>query len=263
MNLWSMIKLIGSAVAPRMIPWHGLATTGAMLICVAVALNVGPFAKPATSILADPNGVQPRRPPVQQASEPRSVSAVELEARTLLDIAHQAVDAANLGEAMTLSGDSSPVAAVEIVPPASQDNPVKDRAGDPTGKPPRDDADSVKPPPSHQANDVNSDVSKSAPVVGIWAPDPGTCSVREFRDGALPTVITADGAWAGETFCIFSNKKEMETGWSVLAKCSNPHERWATAVRLTVKDNRLKWTSKRGSQTYTRCLPDVLTAEAR
>ena len=71
-----------------------------------------------------------------------------------------------------------------------------------------------------------------------------------------------DGAWAGETFCIFSNQKQTETGWKVVANCSNAREQWSTQVRLTLKGDRLKWTSKRGTQDYTRCAPDFLLAKA-
>jgi hypothetical protein len=105
-------------------------------------------------------------------------------------------------------------------------------------------------------------VQPSATIVGIWVPDAGTCSVRNFRDGFLPTVINMDGAWAGETFCVFSNQKQTETGWKVAANCSNSREQWSTQVRLTVKGDRLKWTSKRGTQDYTRCAPDFLLAKA-
>jgi len=103
----------------------------------------------------------------------------------------------------------------------------------------------------------------SATIVGIWVPEAGACSVRNFRDGTLPTIINMDGAWAGETFCIFSNQKQTETGWKVLANCSNAREQWSTQVRLTLKGDRLKWTSKRGTQDYTRCAPDFQLAKAQ
>ena len=117
----------------------------------------------------------------------------------------------------------------------------------------------AEPPADHD----NRDLIKQATIVGVWAPDTGTCSARDFRAGVLPAVINAEGAWAGETFCVFKNKRETETGWRVIAKCSNQREHWTANVRLTVQDNRLTWTSKRGTQTYTRCAPDVLTAQAR
>src|SRR5262249_36985447 len=80
-------------------------------------------------------------------------------------------------------------------------------------------------------------------VVGVGAPDAGTCSARVFKDGTLPTVINAEGAWAGETFCIFTKRTETDNGWRVVAKCSTPRESWTSLVRLTVHDNRLIWTS--------------------
>jgi hypothetical protein len=102
-----------------------------------------------------------------------------------------------------------------------------------------------------------------ASIVGVWVPDAGACSARNLRDGLLPTIINTDGAWAGETFCIFKNQKQTENGWRVAAHCSNPREHWTTDVRLTVKDNRLTWASKRGTQIYTRCAPDFMMAAAR
>jgi hypothetical protein len=108
------------------------------------------------------------------------------------------------------------------------------------------------------------DAEPKKPVItGIWAPDAGACSVRSFQDGLLPTVINAEGAWAGETFCMFSSREETDSGWKVVARCVSSRTRWTSNVRLTVKDDRLIWTSKRGTQTYTRCTPDVLMAQAR
>jgi hypothetical protein len=100
-------------------------------------------------------------------------------------------------------------------------------------------------------------------IAGVWAPDAGSCSLRDFRKGLLPTVINSDGAWAGETFCMFKNHKETEQGWSVVAACSNSRDQWTTRVSLTVKGERLVWTSRRGTQTYTRCAPDFMVADLR
>ena len=102
-----------------------------------------------------------------------------------------------------------------------------------------------------------------ATIEGVWAPDASTCSIRNFREGLLATIINMDGAWAGDTFCIFQNRQQIETGWRVVAHCSKPGEQWTTHVRLTIKDDRLIWTSKRGTQAYTRCAPDFLMAGAR
>ena len=127
--------------------------------------------------------------------------------------------------------------------------------------------DSVFPPLMAPLPGPNLEVS-SAPadqlhkIVGIWSPDANACLAQNFRDGLLPTIISANGAWAGETFCTFKNQKQTETGWKVSASCSSGHERWTTIVRLTIKGDRLIWASKRGTQAYTRCAPDFRIAEA-
>jgi hypothetical protein len=100
-------------------------------------------------------------------------------------------------------------------------------------------------------------------IVGVWVPDASACSVRAFREGLLPTVINMEGAWAGETFCMFKKRSQTEAGWTLTADCSNSRERWTTHVRLTINGNRLTWASKRGTQAYTRCAPDSLLAEVR
>jgi hypothetical protein len=52
-------------------------------------------------------------------------------------------------------------------------------------------------------------------IIGIWAPDTSSCSVKGFREGSLPVVINTDGAWAGETFCVFKDQKQTKTEWRV------------------------------------------------
>jgi hypothetical protein len=96
--------------------------------------------------------------------------------------------------------------------------------------------------------------------LGVWAPDGTACSLREFRQGMLPTIINSDGAWAGETFCTFRNQKPTDDGWRVVATCSNGTGHWTNEVRLSVKGERLVWSSRRGTQIYTRCGPDFLLA---
>jgi len=105
-----------------------------------------------------------------------------------------------------------------------------------------------------------TETNPMATLSGVWAPDGGGCSLREFRQGLLPTIINADGAWAGETFCTFSNQKPTDAGWRVLATCSNGAGHWTNEVRLSVKNERLVWASRRGTQVYTRCGADFLLA---
>jgi len=99
--------------------------------------------------------------------------------------------------------------------------------------------------------------------VGIWVPQGGTCSIRSFKEGSLPAVITEQGAWAGETFCLFKNLKRTGTQWKAVASCSNPKEDWTTDVQLSVKAHRLIWKSKSGTQSYSRCSSDILVAANR
>lgn len=117
------------------------------------------------------------------------------------------------------------------------------------------------------APDIGGTTTPHAPVnatiVGVWAPDASACSLHNFREGLLPTVVNMEGAWAGETFCIFKNQKQTKTGWRVVAHCSNAQEHWTTLVRLTIKGDRLIWASKRGTQAYSRCAPAFLMAEGR
>ena len=101
-------------------------------------------------------------------------------------------------------------------------------------------------------------------IAGIWAPDTSSCSLRDFRQGLLPTIINTDGAWAGETFCTFKNQTRTDNGLRVVATCASATEQWTTQVRLTInKSGKLTWASKRGTQTYTRCTPDLRMADVQ
>jgi hypothetical protein len=253
-----------------------------MLTCVAVVLNVGPFANTPNidgfasavrsavtpSFLEQPNGssfiaqrevdshsaphqqsaVEPANTtePVEATAQTWSLSSVEAAARPVsrpVGTAVEARDVRGADKAGADAGSADAGAATEVRLQGLDPAPV-----DPAAQP--------------YPNQVNPDTVKKDMIVGVWAPDASTCAARDFRDGVLPTVIDAEGAWAGDTFCAFTKKERTEEGWRVVAKCSNPRERWTSSVRLTVSDNRLTWTSKRGAQVYTRCEPDVLMAHA-
>jgi len=98
---------------------------------------------------------------------------------------------------------------------------------------------------------------------GIWAPNATACSLRDLRDGLLPTIVDTEGARAGDTFCTFKNRTSVESGWRVVASCIDGREHWTAVVRLTVKDEHLTWASSRGRQVYTRCTPDAVKTAAR
>jgi hypothetical protein len=103
------------------------------------------------------------------------------------------------------------------------------------------------------------DSRRAAPpaIVGVWAPETGSCSARNAREGALPAIINERGARAGSTSCVFKEQRWTERDWRILANCTNGHERWTSKVRLMVKGDRLVWTSKRGTQAYTRCRSNI------
>jgi hypothetical protein len=273
-HLLDRVRLMGSALVRRNAHLHGLATAGAMLICAAVVLNVGPFAKaPNISGLSGPAGDQAAPAIMEQPSGSGSIPWREVDARIPPDRSPSAVEPEDVSEPTRSSTQQSFVSIGEIAALESQPARQEDEGGKAEGKPAQQDAvpaaPAAQPQPDHasstqpQPDHASPDLMKRDTIVGVWAPDAGTCSARSFRDGVLPTVINTDGAWAGDTFCMFTKQKQTETGWMVVAKCSNPGGRWTSNVRLTVNENRLTWTSKRGTQAYTRCAPNVLMAQAR
>ncbi len=108
----------------------------------------------------------------------------------------------------------------------------------------------------------SSSMERAEPFVGIWGVDATACSPRRNRKGFLPAVIDGDGAWAGETSCTFESKQYTAAGWSVVARCSNGHDRWTANVRLIINGDQLTWTSERGSQSYLRCQRGLGVARA-
>jgi hypothetical protein len=269
-HLLDRVRLMGSALVRRNAHLHGFATAGAMLICAAVVLNVGPFAKaPSINGLSGPAGDQAATAIMEQPAimgQPNGSDSIpwrEVDVRIPPDRSQSAVEPEDVSEPTRSSTQQSSVSIGEIAALESQPARQEDELGRAEGKPAQQDAVPAAPTTPPHPDHASSDLMKRDTIVGVWAPDAGTCSARSFRDGVLPTVINTDGAWAGDTFCMFTKQKQTETGWSVVAKCSNPGGRWTSNVRLTVNENRLTWTSKRGTQAYTRCAPNVLMAQAR
>ena len=245
-------------VFARTVHLHGFAAVGAILFCFAVVLNVGPFAKAPAAV-----GRQAALATMEQPNE-SGMAQRDLDAHThtrATDIAsvplqrsQSAERSDELPEGIRALIQPSPFLVADASPVLQPFNPHSRSDG--IGQ---HDLGRDAPAAQSGVNDANATRPR---IVGIWAPDAGTCSARDFRDGMLPTVINTDGAWAGETFCLFTTKRQTELGWSVIAKCSSPRERWTSNVHLSVSNDRMTWKSKRGSQTYTRCAPDVLMAQA-
>jgi hypothetical protein len=200
-----------------------------MLVCVAIVLNVEPFSKAPNAGLPVASA-GPAAPPVTQKESGSKLLAPEevaLADPPGLEAMEQTSSVGPIG----VSLQPLPAPPIEVAPAAAAAQAERDRQN-----------------------------AERAAIVGVWAPDAGTCSARDFRDGVLPTVITNEGAWAGETFCIFTKRTEVDRGWKAVAKCSTSLESWTAHVRLKINDNRLIWTSERGTQAYSRCGPDVLMA---
>jgi hypothetical protein len=261
------IRFLSSAAAYR----HSVAAWGALLTCVAVALSVPPFTslkkihdQASRAVAQQAHELSPPLPEVVAVPKlhKQSTDVADESATRVIESPFSADDRINRKVAETSHEPSALLQEVASVPKIQElPTEVADNSEGSSTKSP---LNVEVPPAALKSGQLTSDFDESvASFVGVWAPDAGTCSARDLRGGALPAVISTDGAWAGETFCMFTNKKPTEAGWNVVAKCSNPRERWTANVRLTVKDNRLTWTSKRGAQAYTRCAPDVLMAAAR
>lgn len=241
---------------PRTIHLHGVATVGAMLTCIAVVLNLGPFAK--APVVDDVSGLIAGATipsiAVPDAAEPEGAApAGQAYAPVPAYLAQSAADGQDFPELIRSLMEPSPFSMTEAATRPFHLSSVRDTGSDADR---RGSVDAFTEPA------VDRTSAERHTVVGVWAPDTGTCSARDFRDGNLPTVINAEGAWAGDTFCTFTNKKETENGWNVVAKCSTPQEHWTSNVRLTVNENRLTWSSRRGTQAYTRCASDVTMMQA-
>lgn len=92
-----------------------------------------------------------------------------------------------------------------------------------------------------------------AEYVGIWGPTQSACGHRSRRRGYIPATITQDQARAGRTVCTFHDMRRSGGTWVTAAECSDRGRHWSSQVRLTVDDDRLIWSSSRGTVTYTRC----------
>ena len=219
---------------------YGFAATAALFTCFAIVLNPIPFTNAPTPDLKRFH---------QEASQSSGGPQINVEREPQFE------PIAQLPE--KVAEISAPVRNLQEAPATPA--PVRNLEETPTTPAP---VRNLQETPTTPDFDDNRTAPAQATIVGVWAPDASPCTVRNFRDGFLPTIINTDGAWAGDTFCIFRNQKKTETGWGVIANCSNGRERWTAPVRLSVKGDRLTWTSKRGVQIYTRCTRDFLMAEA-
>jgi hypothetical protein len=218
-DTWITAKLIGLTFCRRVVHRRGLVGVGALLIFTAVLVSLALTKQPAgsDSILGPQMGTGA---PVEH---------------------FQSAEATDVPDPIALLIDRLSSSDVTVERPISSPVGQNDMEGEIQVIPPR--------------HDVRAPASFT--IVGVWAPEPGSCSARNLRDGVLPAVISTHGARAGETSCVFKSQRQAERDWRVVANCRNPHENWTTNVRLTVRGDRLVWTSNRGTQAYTRCRPNA------
>ncbi len=88
-----------------------------------------------------------------------------------------------------------------------------------------------------------SDIS----FIGGWGVDVAQC--RES-----PLTITARRAEAYGAACEFrSTQRESSNVWRLRAQCDNNGERWNANIRFALSEDKLTWSSERGTTTYRRC----------
>lgn len=215
---------------------YRLSAIPALLTCYAVVFNIGPFAPaPQQHAVAE----SPRQSIV--AAEP--VARPQVSFDTLFAHPQSSTAVAGRSELIVQADDD----VARTLP-----QPVN-----------RTTADGIAPLiPASDTGPSNAPMQQ-ATIEGIWAPNASSCSLRDLRDGSLATIIDMEGARAGDTYCAFKKQRHTSTGWRVVAECANSLERWTADVRLTVKDDHLVWTSRRGRQIYSRCAPDAVMTAAR
>lgn len=232
---------------------HRLSVLPALLICYAVVLNLGPFARLTQGQTTRAMSVSDQA--VAAAAVGRAEDRVRDDSEIFATLAQPSFDPQPSLQALVGSAPMTPLASLPVADAAMRQPATPGLASD---------VEIVQPAPT-PVSDVRAHelAADDAPVAGIWAPSASACSLRDLRDGWLPTIIDADGARAGDTFCAFSNRKQSATGWRVVATCSDAHHQWTAAVRLSVKDDHLIWISAHGRQQYTRCAPDSMMTAAR
>jgi len=102
-------------------------------------------------------------------------------------------------------------------------------------------------------------IGKSSPptksgFVGLWAADVRACGLRQGKGSDLRAVIDERGARAGANSCAFKEKKQLASSeWEMKASCADGSARWESRVRLSLSNNKLKWSGQRGTQVYFKC----------
>jgi hypothetical protein len=221
------------------------AAAGAFVACFACVLGVRPGDRPIAAEIIDASktvGVEITST-VAEFTHPQTVVPVKVVAVT--GGGHRGADAFNSDDAPVLPVGVEPLRGSPAPTPSIELRPNVSLAAS---------TDVIRPAT------VGAPELRKTSFVGVWGGDSTACSSQNKRR-LIPTIIDQEGARAGETVCKFEKMKEVADGWKMVASCSNPRERWTSNVQLKLRDDRLTWTSKRGSQSYVRCSPGVIVAQ--
>ena len=88
---------------------------------------------------------------------------------------------------------------------------------------------------------------------GKWAGHRSACSPRNKTTPYVPLSLSERGAKAGNASCSFRRVAKNGSSWNIDAQCRNDAESWDTQIRLVLAGSKLTWSSKRGTEIYTRC----------
>jgi hypothetical protein len=187
-----------------------------MATCIAIILNVGPFTQNMKINALPPETVAATPRPSDESEWSLRPSLAE---RDAAPVSEPAVGTRFNSVKVSVEPASVSVVGITTAKPIPLDRPNE-------GNELPSDQASQNPEPNLalQAHAPNSDpdLIKQTTMVGIWSPEGGACSAQDFQQGVLPAVISSDGAWAGDTYCIFRKKQQTQTGWNLVAECSNP-----------------------------------------
>ena len=255
----------------------------AFLACFAMVVGVRPGSRAVTAEMSDPPPIMAAfRVEALEAGFASKVEAAPAETGKVGTVFTAAADAVELTAGSQVDGPTPEVEAnpapqlaaaadaVELMAGSQADGPVPEVEAKPVPHlasanfvgAASSAASSPTPPAANAPIQVARVGGQIKPTyAGMWGADQSACSTRN-RKRLLPTMIDTDGARAGETFCRFKKKQETQSGWNVVANCSNGRERWVANVRLKVQGERLTWSSERGSQAYVRCEPGMTVAQA-
>ena len=88
--------------------------------------------------------------------------------------------------------------------------------------------------------------------IGGWTAEAGSC--QAVGDHGAPLVIDSRGARTTDAACDFrSVQRAIEGKWRVTAVCSAGGRSWTAHIGLALVGTTLRWSSERGTATYTRC----------